>query len=434
MKISYYNIGCKVNYAEISELMEKFEELGNEIVPFGEDCDAVIINTCTVTNQADADARKIIRRAHRKHPDAFIGIIGCYAQLQPEELKSLEGVDAIVGTKQKYFLPEIISLGKRTGEPMILVDDLNELPYHGASSVDNESHSRMVLKIQDGCDYPCTYCTIPKARGYSRSLPFEALREKLLQLNDSDFYEIILSGINLGEYKAQSGENFTDVCRLIASLSLKQRFRISSIEPNLLTDEILSIVKSSDSFCPHFHIPLQSGSQEILRKMKRRYKAEDFSNLIIKIKKEIPDCCIGVDVISGFPGESDSHFKETYDLLSALPVSYLHAFSYSDRDFAEASHFPDKVNGNVKKHRTNLLRELSDRKKAEFYRSQIGCVGTIIPEIRTDRNHIEGWTENYVRVEIHDIENLSSFPKHPVKVRLLSESGQHIKAEIITNP
>ncbi len=410
--------------------MERFESLGYDVVPFGSDCDAVIINTCTVTNQADADARKIIRRAHRKQPDAFIGIIGCYAQLKPEEIKSLEGVDAIVGTKQKFLMPEIIARGKSKDGPVILVDELKDLPYHGASSVDNESHSRMVLKIQDGCDYPCTYCTIPKARGYSRSLPFDALKEKLLRLNDSDFYEIILSGINLGEYKAKTGEDFSDVCRLIASLDLKQRFRISSIEPNLLTDEILSIVKTSGNFCPHFHIPLQSGSPEILRKMKRRYKAEDFSALINKIKNEIPDCCIGVDVISGFPGESDKHFEETYQLLSVLPVSYLHAFSYSDRDFADASHYPDKVSGYVKKNRTNLLRELSDIKKAEFYKTQIGKVKTIIPEIRPDRAHIEGWTENYVRVEIHDIKDISSFPKHPLKVSLLSGIGPHIKAII----
>jgi len=429
LKISYYNIGCKVNFAETAQIQEQFESSGHQTVKFGEKSDAVIINTCTVTGNADADARKIIRRVQRANPDALISVTGCYAQIKPDEIGNIEGVDAVVGTKQKYYMPKIVEKLKKNGHTQYFVDGLDELEYHGAFTIDNESRTRAVLKMQDGCDYVCTYCTIPLARGKSRSLPMEGLKTQLERLAGSEFYEVVLSGINLGEYLTSKGETFTDAIKLIEQMNLKQRFRISSIEPNLLNDEILEIIKHSDTFCHHFHIPLQSGSPDILRLMKRRYKVTVFENLIQKIKNEIPDCCIGVDVITGFPGETEAHFKETYNLLEMLPVSYLHAFTYSERDFTEAKEFESKVPGDVKKERTIQLRTLSDTKQREFFSSQLGKTKTVIPETyHADTGLWYGWTENYVHTEF---EAGSDIAKHPNKVKLMNLNGELVMSELV---
>ena len=427
MKVSFYNIGCKVNFAEMSELQEQFEKLGHTITPFGELTDAVLINTCTVTREADADCRKIIRRAQRISPDAFIGVMGCYAQLRSDEISAIDGVDAIFGNEEKYHIPELIGDFRKRNQLGIYVGKLEQIEFHGASSSDNHNHTRMVLKIQDGCDYVCTYCTIPAARGGSRSMKFDELKDKLLELNKTDFYEVVLSGVNLGEYKAPSGENFTDAIKLIDSLDLKLRFRISSIEPNLVKPELLDIVAQSDKMCPHFHIPLQSGSPDILRLMKRRYKLDTFTNLVKNIKSNIPDCCIGVDIITGFPGETYSHFNETYDLLSELPVSYLHVFTYSKRDGTAAADYPNPVPYPVKIDRTHKLRELSEKKKEQFYLSQIGKIKTVIPErmdITTGLWH--GWTENYVKVHFK-MDNT----KPLVNVKLKSYEKDYVMGEII---
>ncbi len=427
MKISFYNIGCKVNFAEMSELQEQFEKLGHTIIPFGEISDAVLINTCTVTREADADCRKVIRRAQRISPEAFIGVMGCYAQMRSDEISAIEGVDAIFGNEEKFHIPELIGDFKKRNQLGLYVGKLENIEFHGACSSDNYNRTRLVLKIQDGCDYVCTYCTIPAARGGSRSMNFDDLRNRLLELNNTAFYEIILSGINLGEYKAPTGENFTDVIRLIESLDLKLRFRISSIEPNLVKPDLLEIMTHSDKMCPHFHIPLQSGSPDILRLMKRRYKVDTFTNLVNNIKEKIPDCCIGVDVITGFPGETDSHFLETYNLLSSFPVSYLHVFTYSKRDGTAASEFPDEVPHQVKKERTHQLRLLSETKKKEFYLSQIGKTKTVIPEEYDESTGMwQGWTENYVRVSFP-----LNLPKSLVKVKLVVERFNEVYAEMV---
>ncbi|TAL67940.1 MAG: tRNA (N(6)-L-threonylcarbamoyladenosine(37)-C(2))-methylthiotransferase MtaB [Bacteroidetes bacterium] len=427
MKVSFYNIGCKVNFAEMSELQEQFEKLGHTITPFGEITDAVLINTCTVTREADADCRKIIRRAQKISPDAFIGVMGCYAQLRSDEISSIDGVDAIFGNEEKYYIPELIGNFKKRNQLGIYVGKLEHIEFHGASSSDNHNHTRMVLKIQDGCDYVCTYCTIPAARGGSRSMKFDDLRNKLLALNQTDFYEVVLSGVNLGEYKAPTGENFTDVIKLIDSLDLKLRFRISSIEPNLVKPELLDVVSRSKKMCPHFHIPLQSGSPEILRLMKRRYKLEIFTNLVQNIKSNIPDCCIGVDIITGFPGETDSHFQETYNLLNELPVSYLHVFTYSKRDGTAASEYPNEVPYPVKIERTHKLRALSDIKKNEFYTSQISKIKTVIPERYDESTGLwQGMTENYVKAFFQN-HNQNSL----VKVKLLRQELNSVIAEVV---
>lgn len=422
MKISYYNIGCKINFAEIAAIQRKLELKGHQTVEFGTDEEAVIINTCTVTNNADSDARKIIRKAMRNNPDAFIGVLGCYAQLKPGEVSSIEGVDAVFGMKEKFDVVDYLDNYSHKKSTEIFVSDLNDLPFHTACSEDNENRTRMVLKIQDGCDYSCTFCTIPKARGASRSMPFEELQQKIVELQYSTKYEVVLSGVNLGEYQSPTGERFTDVVRFIDNSKPKQRFRISSIEPNMLKDEILRIIKHSNIFCPHFHIPLQSGSKEILKKMKRRYNEQYFEELIVKIKDEMPNCCIGIDVISGFPGESDEQFMETYSLLERLPVSYLHAFTYSERSGTPAAAMHEQVPQHKRKARTLSLRRLSEAKKTEFYKSQIGSISNILPETYDNQTgRWAGWTDNYVRVLFEASADIECKP-YPIELTEYTES------------
>ena len=424
MKIAYYNIGCKVNFAEISEIQKRLEDKGHTTVNFGDPTDAVIINTCTVTNHADSDARKVIRRALRLSPDAFVGVLGCYAQLKPDEIAAIEGVDAVFGMKEKFDVINYLDSYSRKQTPEILVSNLTDLPFHTATSEDNESRTRIFMKIQDGCDYPCTYCTIPAARGGSRSMPFDELKQRFLELNETDKYEIILSGVNLGEYLAPTGENFTDVIRWLDESALKQRIRISSIEPNLIKPELLEIIKNSKTICPHLHIPLQSGSPEILAKMKRRYKAEFFRELILRIKNEIPHICIGVDVISGFPGETEGHFNETYEMLESLPISYIHAFTYSERSGTPAHDMPGKVASDTRKARTMKLRELSEFKKRNYYYSQLDTICSIIPESYDNlTGNWSGWTENYIRAEFPEKVDIEIIPH---KIQLIEMSGDAI--------
>ena len=427
MKISYYNIGCKVNFAEIAEIQSRLENKGHQTVEFGEGAEAILINTCSVTNNADSDARKIIRRALRNSPDAFIGVLGCYAQLKPGEIAAIPGVDAVFGIKEKFDVIDYLDKFSKKEKAEILVSDLKDLPFHTACSEDNQSKTRMFIKLQDGCDYSCTYCTIPQARGGSRSMPFNELIERFEHFQNSNYYEIILSGVNLGEYLAPTGETFLDVIKFLDKSGIKQRIRISSIEPNLLKPEIIEIVKHSGIICPHFHIPLQSGSPEILQSMKRRYKASFFEDLIYKIKKEIPDCCIGVDVISGFPGETDIHYQQTFDLLNKLPISYLHPFTYSERDNTPAAEMKNVVPMDVRKARTIELRELSDKKKLEFYNTQLGTIRTLIPEdYNPETGTWKGWTENYVRTEFKASHDLSHIP---MQVKLLEMDGELVMSE-----
>ncbi len=401
MKVSFINIGCKVNFADISEISSRFRELGHEVVKFGEKSDIVLINTCTVTNTADADGRKYIRRARRDNPEAFIGVMGCYAQLKPGEIAEIEGVDAVFGTNEKFIIPQLIEKFEKKDTTEIFVKNFDgEAPFHTSSSTENNFRTRVTLKIQDGCDYRCTYCTIPQARGHSRSMPFDELERQLKKIDDEGKKEVILAGINLGDYKTPDGKKFADVVRLIEKINPGYRVRISSIEPNLLTDEILDMVADSKVFCPHFHIPLQSGSPEILKMMKRRYKAAKFEDLIYKVRERIPNCGLGVDVICGFPGETDGNFKETYSLLERLPVTYLHAFTYSRRDNTPAA-FMEQIPGNIRKERTNILRELSEKKRSDFYWSQIGEVRRTIPETQSKTGLWSGWTDNYIRVKFN---------------------------------
>lgn len=429
MNVAFYTLGCKLNYAETSTIAEQFRQAGHAIVHFGEPADAVIINTCTVTENADTECRKIIRRALRSSPNAFVAVTGCYAQLQPEEIASIDGVDAVFGATEKFSMTKHITNFEKLDTPQLFVTDTAEAEFEAARSSDGDSRTRAFLKLQDGCNYSCSFCTIPLARGSSRSMDFTEIEGQIRALEAAGYHEVVLSGINLGDYEASTGENFFHVLQQIEALHPSFRIRISSIEPNLLKPEILALVAQSKVIVPHFHIPLQSGSPEILRLMRRRYNAPYYEDLISRIKEQIPDCCIGVDVITGFPGETERHFEETFNFLHRLPVSYLHVFSYSERENTPAATFQGKVPSATKQERTNRLRALSSKKRFEFYTSQLGTERIVVPEIFDfAAGRWTGWTENYVKTEF---EGNHLHHNAPVKVRLQHLEGEHIVAQVL---
>jgi threonylcarbamoyladenosine tRNA methylthiotransferase MtaB len=431
MKVALHTLGCKVNYAETAAIKDKFEQLGYSLTEFGTTADIILINTCSVTNNADVEARKLIRRAKRQSPNAFLGVMGCYAQLKPEEVSQIEGVDAVFGQREKFRVPSLVHqlIGKE--QTQVNVSCIEDLPFDVALTTDNELRTRAFLKLQDGCDYFCTFCTIPYARGSSRSIPFNLIPEQINKIVASGYKEVVISGINLGDYSTPDGKTFADVVELMDAMKPDLRIRISSIEPNLLNDRILRAVAASDVFCPHFHIPLQSGSPDILKKMKRRYKASFYKDLIYKIKENIPNCGLGIDVIVGFPGESEEHFRETYDLLDELPASYFHVFTYSERDNTPAATYDGIVPVHIRKERTNLLRELSQAKQRSFYAGRVGKIATVIPESYDKSTKTwKSWSENYVRVKFEGDENLA---KSFVKVMVESVHGDYAFGSVITD-
>ncbi len=398
-KVSFYNLGCKVNLADISRIGRQFEDLGHKIVDFEADSDIVLINTCTVTHKADADCRKIVRRALRRSPEAFIGVLGCYAQLNPNEVIKIEGVDAVFGQNEKYNIPTLIQSFEKQETPKILVGNMSDIPFHTSAVSDNAGRTRAVFKIQDGCEYNCTYCTIPNARGGFRSMEFDKITEQIDKFYEEGFREVILAGINLGEYESKTGEKFVDVVRLLDEYPADIRYRISSIEPNLLKPEIIDIIEKSKKFVHHFHIPLQSGSQEVLMRMKRRYRVKNYEKLINDIKTKMPDTCLGADVIVGFPGETEARFQETYNFIKNSPISYLHVFTYSERKGTVAVEMDGVVAHDIRKERTNALRELSDIKLNDFYNSQVTKVREVLPETYIESSNLwRGHTDNYVNV------------------------------------
>lgn len=428
-KVALHTLGCKVNFAETAQIKDKFEQMGYEFTESGMPADIILINTCSVTNNADVEARKLIRRVKRESPDAFLGVFGCYAQLKPQELAAIEGVDAVFGQREKFRIPSLINDMLGGEKTQVNVSCIDDLPFDAAVTNDNDLRTRAFFKMQDGCNYFCSFCTIPFARGNSRSMEFKKIPLQIEKIIDSGYKEVVISGINLGDYQVPTGEKFQDVVAMLDKMDIDLRIRISSIEPNLLTDNILDTVSKSKVFCPHFHIPLQSGSSEILRKMKRRYKADFYKDLIFKIKDKIPNCGIGVDVIVGFPGETEDYFKQTYDLLKEIPVSYLHVFTYSERDNTPAANYDGSIPINIRKDRTRLLRELSIEKQKKFYLEQIGTERIVIPETYLpDEGMWKSWSENYVRVKFSAPKDIE---KSFYKVRITSAIGEYTYGELI---
>ncbi|PWJ58882.1 threonylcarbamoyladenosine tRNA methylthiotransferase MtaB [Dyadobacter jejuensis] len=404
-KVAFYTLGCKLNYSETSSIGRMFEQKGHTKVEFNDRPDVFIINTCSVTENADKKCRKIVREAQKINPNGFVAIIGCYAQLKPVEISEIPGVDAVLGAAEKFRLVDLIDTFEKVPQDqnaVVHASDISEaLEYHNSYSLNDRT--RTFLKVQDGCDYPCSYCTIPLARGKSRSDTIENILKSAREIADRGVKEIVLTGVNIGDFGLQNGKRTSTFLELIQALDEVEgiaRFRISSIEPNLLSDDIISFVAQSKRFAHHFHIPLQSGSDSVLSLMKRRYRKGLYEERVNKIKQLMPDCCIGVDVIVGHPGETPERFMETYDFLNRLPVSYLHVFTYSERDNTAALEIKPVVDKSDRAKRSKMLHILSEKKKRHFYESQIQKTGTVLFEDEQQNGQMLGFTENYIRVAV----------------------------------
>lgn len=406
-KVAFYTLGCKLNFSESSTIARKFEDGGYARVNFEDNPDVVVINTCSVTDNADKKCKQIVKKAKKYNPNAFVAIIGCYAQLKPEEISKITGVDLVLGANEKFNLldhvEETIGTNKdiqnTESKAKIIDGEIEEVNiFHPSYSFGDRT--RTFLKVQDGCDYSCSFCTIPLARGKSRSNSIEETLKVANEVALSSAREVVLTGVNIGDFGSHNGESFLDLIKELDEIEGVDRFRISSIEPNLLTDEIIEFVAQSKRFVPHFHIPLQSGSPEILKNMRRRYKRDLYQDRIKKIKSLMPHCCIGVDVIVGFPGETDELFNETQEFLLGLNVSYLHVFTYSERDNTKAIEFGDIVNKGVRAERSKALHSLSSKKKRAFYNENINSTSTVLWEGDDNEGFLNGFTSNYVKVKI----------------------------------
>jgi threonylcarbamoyladenosine tRNA methylthiotransferase MtaB len=399
-KVAFYTLGCKLNYSETSTISRKFEEKGYLKVDFTDQPDIFIINTCSVTENADKKCRKIVREARNISPDAYVAIIGCYAQLKPKEISEIPGVDAVLGAAEKFQLVELLDGFVRPEKPAVFASAINEVNSFN-SSYSLVDRTRTFLKVQDGCDYSCSFCTIPLARGSSRSDSIFNLVKHANEIAASGVKEIVLTGVNTGDFGLRNGvreEKFIELIKELDKVAGVERFRISSIEPNLLTDEIIDFVSHSKRFVPHFHIPLQSGSNAILKQMRRRYQRELYTSRVEKIKSVMPSCCIGVDVIVGFPGETQEHFLETYQFLNELDISYLHVFTYSERENTLAATLPDSVPMQIRSERSRMLHILSDKKRRAFYENNLTKSFTVLFENDVEDGFMHGFTENYIRV------------------------------------
>ena len=403
-KVALTTLGCKLNYSETSTISRQFKNAGYEIVNFDQFSDIYIINTCSVTENADKQFKSYVSKALKINSNAFIVAIGCYAQLKPKELADVSGVDLVLGSKEKFNILEYLTDIKKNNTGIVHSCEISETDFY-KSSFSIGDRTRSFLKVQDGCDYKCTYCTIPLARGVSRSDKLDNILISAKKISDSGVKEIVLTGVNIGDYgKGEFGnknhENtFLDLISALDEVDGISRIRISSIEPNLLSNEIIDFVSNSKKFVPHFHIPMQSGSDTILKLMKRRYLSKLYKDRISHIKKIIPNACIGADVIVGFPGETDKEFLETYDFISRLDLSYLHVFTYSERNNTEAIKFDKVVPKNVRSKRSKMLRSLSVKLKRKFYTSQIGTTRNVLFETENRNGFVYGFSNNYVRVK-----------------------------------
>lgn len=416
--VAFHTLGCKLNFSETSTIARLMVEKGFNKVDFSKPADVYVINTCSVTENADKECKQIVKQALNNNPEAFVAIVGCYAQLKPEQIAKIEGVDVVLGATEKFKLLNYIHFSKNDNT-LIQACEISDADFFvDAYSVGDRTRS--FLKVQDGCDYSCTFCTIPLARGKSRSDIIENVVANANKIAASGVKEIVLTGVNIGDFgygrdidgdvKKRKEYNFTDLVKELDKVEDVERFRISSIEPNLLKDEIIEFVAKSNRFMPHFHIPLQSGNNDLLKRMKRRYLRELYSDRVAKIKSLMPDCCIGVDVIVGFPGETEEQFLDTYNFINGLDVSYLHIFTYSERDNTEAILMENPVPMAERKRRNKMLRILSAKKLRAFYETQLGKTSTVIFEHESKGDFMFGFTENYVKV------------KHPYSAELVNTS------------
>jgi threonylcarbamoyladenosine tRNA methylthiotransferase MtaB len=434
--VSLHTLGCKLNYSETSTLAGKFHQNGFSIKQYGESADIFVLNTCSVTDNADKECRQIIRRVLNDNPDTYIIITGCYAQLQPNEIAAIHGVDLVLGANEKFKVFDYVNNFEKNEFSCVFTSPINEVTdFEYAYSSDTDSRTRAFLKIQDGCDYNCSFCTIPMARGRSRSQELNKVIENAQRLIDTGYKEIVLTGVNTGDYTFKEGDKtnkLIDVLHELDKLNIP-RIRISSIEPNLLTDEIISLVSSSDKFCKHFHIPLQSGDPETLKLMRRRYNRDYYEKLVYKLNEEIPGVGIGVDVIVGFPQETDERFSNTFSFLESLPISYLHVFTYSERKNTHAVILDGRVDSAERKKRSGILRELSNKKRFEFYikSGNINNTYKVLFETVKEDDYIYGFTENYIKVRVPA---KNSYENEILDVKIFKcDSYNYAEAKIIQN-
>jgi threonylcarbamoyladenosine tRNA methylthiotransferase MtaB len=427
-KVAFYTLGCKLNFAESSSIARSLEPMGFVRSEFQDQPDLFVINTCSVTEQADKKCKKVVREAKKVNPNSTVVIIGCYAQLKPEEISAIPGVDLVLGANEKFQLPTLLPpyLDRESVDlPKLIASEIRyDLDYHASYSVNDRT--RTFLKVQDGCDYPCSYCTIPLARGQSRSDSIDKVLGLIEEISAKGVKEIVLTGVNIGDFGIQNGkrvETFFQLVQAIEEKSSIQRFRISSIEPNLLTPEMIAFLGASTKFVPHFHIPLQSGSNAVLRLMKRRYQRELYVDRVTSIKEVMPNACIGVDVIVGHPGETPELFLETYEFLNSLDISYLHVFPYSERPNTYAVDIKPKVDGMQKAERSKMLHILSDKKRHAFYASQAGLKGQVLFEESATPGTMEGFSENYVRVVV-PFDPLQINTVQEVRYKAVNENGE----------
>ena len=426
-KVAFYTLGCKLNFSETSTIARDFQNEGFERVEFDQFADIYVVNTCSVTDNADKRFKTVVKSALKQNEDAFLIAIGCYAQLKPEELANINGVDLVLGATEKFKVLDYIEDLSKNERGEIHSCEIDEADFYvGSYSIGDRT--RAFLKVQDGCDYKCTYCTIPLARGISRSDTLENVLSNAREISGKGIKEIVLTGVNIGDYgKGEFGnknhENtFLDLVQALDKVDGIHRIRISSIEPNLLKNETIDFVSQSNSFVPHFHIPLQSGNDQLLKAMKRRYQTNLYIDRVKKIKSTMPHACIGVDVIVGFPGETDELFLETYQLLTDLDISYLHVFTYSERPNTEAVKMDGVVPQKVRNKRSKMLRGLSVKKRRAFYESQLNATLTVLFESENKKGYIHGFTENYVKVKAPWNPSLVN-TLHPVKLTSIDEDG-----------
>jgi threonylcarbamoyladenosine tRNA methylthiotransferase MtaB len=433
-QVAFYTLGCKLNFSETSTIARQFQNKGYHRVSFEDSADIFVINTCSVTENADKRFKTIVKKALKNNPDAFIIGIGCYAQLKPNELAEVDGVDLVLGATEKFNVTQYINDLSKNDFGEVHSCEINEADFYvGSYSIGDRT--RAFLKVQDGCDYKCTYCTIPLARGISRSDSLQNVLENAKEISEKGIKEIVLTGVNIGDYgKGEFGNKkhehtFLDLVKALDNVDGIERLRISSIEPNLLKDETIDFVADSKAFVPHFHIPLQSGSNDLLKKMRRRYLRELYEERVEQIKSIMPDACIGVDVIVGFPGETDQHFLETYEFLNDLDISYLHVFTYSERDNTPAAIMEGAVSVKKRKKRSKMLRGLSVKKRRAFYESQLGKTKTVLFEHENKQGYIQGFTENYVKVKMPWNPHLAN-TLQKVKLQEIDHTGL-VRAEIL---
>ena len=424
---AFYTLGCKLNFSETSTIARQLKEIGFVKKEFSDGADLFVINTCSVTENANKECRRIIRKAKKKSPNSFVVVTGCFAQLKPESISEIDGVDMVLGANDKFNLPTLLVDLNNKNDGEIYGCNITDLNY--TSSFSLEERTRSFLKIQDGCDYPCSYCTIPLARGKSRCDTVKNILTNASKIAENGIKEIVITGVNIGEFiDPETNESFYNLIRKLEDVDGIERYRISSIEPNLITDEIIKFVKQSKKFMPHFHIPLQSGSDKILGKMKRRYNTNIYKEKVLKIVKEIPDICIGADVIVGFPGETDELFNSTLNFIKDLPISYLHVFTYSERENTKAIEMDGIVPKQERSERSKKLRILSEKLQRAHYQKFIGTTQTALMERENKNGFLFGYTDNYIKVKIPFNKELV---QQKLKIKLLShDENGNIKSEL----